>query len=140
MSSDGHPTIFYRYGEIRDINEFLARIQGIEFTNAALAARMEKEARFIRALFYERMAFAYGDVPLVTEPTPPDFFPERTPRKEVFDFVIAELDAIDDLPAANEYAAADKGRITRGAVLALKARAFLNAIGWHTDKNAMYAG
>lgn len=139
-ASDGHVAIFYRYSEIRDINEFISRLKNAQLDDTELVSRMEKEARFIRAMQYERMLFAYGDVPLLTEPTPPDFFPERTPRRDVFDFVIAELDAIGDLPMADEYAAADRGRITRGAVLALKARAYLNAIGWHPDKAAMYAG
>ncbi|TKG95014.1 RagB/SusD family nutrient uptake outer membrane protein [Puteibacter caeruleilacunae] len=131
---------FYRYSAIRDINEFLARIPEATFTNEEKREQFTMEARFLRALIYERMVFAYGDVPLITEPTAPDFFPSRTPRLEVFNFVITELDAIGDLPKKSEYSADDAGRITRGAVLALKARAYLNALGWHTDKNAMYAG
>src|SRR3546814_144479 len=103
VSSDPHVTIFYRYREIRDINEFIVRVSNAETEDPELVARMEKEARFIRALLYERMLFAYGNVPLVTAPTPPDFFPEPASRKEVFDFVISELDAIDDLPTVRDY-------------------------------------
>src|SRR3546814_15272939 len=71
VSSDPHVTIFYRYREIRDINEFIVRVSNAETEDPELVARMEKEARFIRALLYERMLFAYGNVPMVTAPTPP---------------------------------------------------------------------
>lgn len=131
---------FYRYDWIRSVNEFITRIPDGDFSDEALRERMTKEARFIRALLYERMLFAYGDVPLIEEPTDAEFFPERTPRLDVFNFVISELDDIDDLPKKSEYGASDAGRITRGAVLALKSRAYLNALGWHSDKNAMYVG
>lgn len=132
---------FYKYSQIADINFFLEALPGAEYSSEALRNRHGAEARFIRALIYERMVLAYGDVPLITEIIPADEYPSRTPRLEVFNWVINELDEIDDqLPSVNEYASADGGRITKGAVLALKARTYLNAIGWHADVAAMYKG
>jgi hypothetical protein len=51
---------------------------------------------------------------------------ERTPRAEVLQFILDELDAAAaQLPTKDQYADADNGRITRGAALALKARVLL---------------
>src|SRR3546814_13604018 len=43
VSSDPHVTIFYRYREIRDINEFIVRVSNAEPEDPELVARMEKE-------------------------------------------------------------------------------------------------
>lgn len=130
---------YYRYDRIADINFFLEALPNAEYTTAGLKESHGAQARFIRALIYERMVLAYGDVPLITEIISADDLPSRTPRLEVFNFVINELNEIESaLPLT--YASEDKGRITRGAVNALKARAYLNAVGWHIDVNAMYAG
>lgn len=130
---------FYRYQDIADINFFLEALPGASFTTEANRARFGAEARFLRAWIYESMLFAYGDVPLLTNTIAPTEQPTRTPRQEIFDFVITELDEIDDL-LPNSYNTENLGRITKGAALALKARTYLNAIGWVSDVNAMYAG
>ncbi|MDO7172658.1 RagB/SusD family nutrient uptake outer membrane protein [Mariniflexile sp. AS56] len=130
---------FYRYPDIASINFFLEALPGAEFETESNRTRFAAEARFFRAWIYESMLFAYGDVPLLTNTITPTDAPSRTPRQEVFNFVISELDAIDkELPES--YDSENMGRITKGAVLALKARAYLNAIGWSSDKNAMYGG
>jgi hypothetical protein len=50
----------------------------------------------------------------------------RTPRTEVLQFILTELDAVAAvLPTNTQYAKADLGRITKGAALALKARVLL---------------
>ncbi len=130
-----------RFVTIRDVNEFLARAPQAEenFSNPELYKRYIAEARFIRAMNYARMNFLYGAVPLITEPTDPDFFPKRTTRKKVFDFVRNELTEIAEvLPEAYSEPGYEV-RITKGAALAVKARHLLNAIDWHTDKAGLYA-
>lgn len=131
---------FYRYNDIRHCNELIARIPDAEFTTPGIAERIEAEARFIRAMLYERMAFLHGDVPLVTEPQGLDYYPSREGQRQVvFDFVISELsDVAKVLPAS--YGTNDEGRITRWAALAMQARAYLNALGWHSNPTAMYDG
>ncbi len=130
---------FYRYPEIADINFFLEALPDADYTSETIRTRHGAEARFLRAYLYERMVLAYGDVPLITTVISPDDYPSRDSRQQVFDFVISELNQIeDDLPEV--YPASDAGRITKGAVLALKSRAYLNAIGWHSDVNGMYTG
>lgn len=135
----GYLDNFYRYSVIADISFFLEALPDAEFTSEETRNRFGAEARFLRAMLYEAMVLAYGDVPLVTSILSADDLPARTPRLEVFNFVISELDAIEnDLPET--YGSGDAGRITKGATQALKARAYLNALGWHSDKTALYAG
>lgn len=52
-------------------------------------------ARLIRAMQYYELVRALGDVPLVTkvlDPDSPELYGERTPRNEVMDFVLEDLD------------------------------------------------
>jgi starch-binding outer membrane protein, SusD/RagB family len=137
LTSDGVLN-FYRYGAIKDCNEFIARIPNAEFTTDGLDTRLTAEARFIRSILYERMVFIHGDVPLVTEPQTLDFFPERAGQREVvFDFILTELDEIAGI-LPDSYSGANEGRITKWAALALKARACLNAVGWHSNPGSLY--
>ena len=70
------------------------------------------EARFLRALAYYHALDMFGNVPLVTDADPiGKFFPKQVGKKALFDYIQAELLAIDgDLvnARANEYARADK--------------------------------
>lgn len=129
---------FYRYDEIADINFFLEALPDAAYTDESLRERHGAEARFIRAWLYERMIFAYGDVALITEVIPVDALPSRNPRKEVFNWLISELEEIAPI-LPEQYEGNDIGRFTKWAALALKARAHINAIGWHDDVSGMYA-
>ena len=136
LASDGFLD-FYKYNEIRQCNEVIARIPEADITSVETANRLEAEARFIRAMLYERMVFLHGGVPLVTEPQTVGFQPSRNERLDVFNFVISELQsAANNLP--DSYGASDMGRVTKWAALALLARANLNAIGWHPSPNQLY--
>lgn len=98
--------------------------------------RYQYEVRFLRAYFYFNLARAYGDVPLITKVLTEEEANQvsRTPVAEVFDFIVKECDDIaDELPvdytklendAANGISP-ETGRITKQAVLALKARTLL---------------
>jgi hypothetical protein len=75
----------------------------------------------------------YGDVPLITTELSFDesFKIKRSPKAEVMDFVSKELDfIIANLPANTGYGAEDRGRITKGAAIALKARINLYEGNW----------
>lgn len=118
------------YVTIRRLNEFIARVPGSP-VDAAWAKKRVAEARFIRAFNYFSMAKRYGGVPLVTKAQaisdpPEELFVKRNTEKEVYDFVISEIDACaNDLPEA--VAAVDYGRPSKYAALALKSRAALYA-------------
>ncbi|MBO0930235.1 RagB/SusD family nutrient uptake outer membrane protein [Fibrella aquatilis] len=123
----------FHYGGIKTTHILLANIDRVPNIDAALKARIIAETRFIRAFHYFQLMTWYGDVPLFTK----DISIEesrtvaRTPRADVLAFVLAELDAAAAaLPTNVQYAAADKGRITKGAAIALKARALLYESRW----------
>ncbi|MCR5890913.1 RagB/SusD family nutrient uptake outer membrane protein [Hymenobacter sp. J193] len=123
----------YHYTGIRKSNVLLAHIDEIPSIDAGLKARYIGEARALRAFHYFQLLTWYGDVPLVTTEIGVTEAQQvtRTPRAQVLDFVLKELDeAAAALPVNTAYAVADRGRFTKGAALALKARVLLYESRW----------
>lgn len=84
------------------------------------------ELRTLRAYFYYQLADSFGDVPLITEDSEAVTEPMATPRAEIYNFVINELnEAAGDL--SRETGAATYGRINFYANRALASRFLLNA-------------
>ncbi|HMH22498.1 MAG TPA: RagB/SusD family nutrient uptake outer membrane protein [Puia sp.] len=115
------------YGVIGKCNLFLDRIKASAI-DATLKSRMTGEIRVIRAYSYFSLISFYGGVPLISKPlTLADSLSlSKTSYDDCMTFVIAELDAAAAL-LPSTYAAADQGRITKGAALAIKSRALLYA-------------
>jgi hypothetical protein len=114
------------YAGIRAANTFMQNVDRIQTTNSALITRLKGEVRTIRAYLFARLAFLYGDVPLVTKELTLEESRAvtRTPVSQVWDFVSKELtDASNELPLNQ----ADRGRVRKGSALALKARYMLYA-------------
>ena len=114
------------YTGIQAANIFMDNVDKVQTTNSQLIDRLKGEVKVLRAYFYIRLAILFGDVPLVTTETTIETAREisRTPVAQVWDFISKELtDASVDLPTTQ----AEKGRITKGTALALKARAMLFA-------------
>ena len=92
------------------------------------------EALFFRAYNYWNLVRTYGGVPLITkvlDVTSPEVYAARSTQQEVIDFIIADLDnAIPKLLKQSQLSAAEMGRVTQGAALALKARAALYQGTW----------
>lgn len=99
-------------------------------TSPEIYARSIAEARFARAFAYHNLIELFGGVPLVTKTLGlNDGQLPRNSKEEVLAFILSELDAAAaDLPAS--YGASDFGRATKGAALAIKARAALYAGNW----------
>jgi starch-binding outer membrane protein, SusD/RagB family len=119
------------YGYIRDLNLFIERATEAKALSETDKKRFLGEARFLRANYYFEMVKRMGGVPLIKESLKYDFSGDPTylqyPRakeSELYDFVIGEAEAVkNDLPVnANE-----KSRATKGAALAMIARAALYA-------------
>lgn len=91
---------------------------------AAAYARIEAEARVLRAYAYFYLVNLFGDVPLIKKPLTPDQFytQTRTPKAEVIQFIYQELDAA---AAGLDWTATDRGRVSRSMALGLKARTAL---------------
>lgn len=86
------------------------------------------EALFLRAYYYTKLVVYYGDVPLVVEPVKTVTEASvmlRTPKEQVIDQILADYTEAAGLLELSYSADADKGRATRGAANALKARAAL---------------
>lgn len=111
------------FKKIRICNNFLENIDRVTLSDAK-AKEYKGQARFIRAYEYFWRSQMYGDFPLVTKTLGvKESFVPRNPKSEVVDFILSELNEISApgyLPLS--YSGDDKGRITRGAALALKAR------------------
>lgn len=121
------------YSGIKTVHVLLENIDRIPDMDEALKSRYIAEARFLRAWHYFHLANWFGGVPLFTS----DISVEesqtisRSSKEEVISFVQSELEAItSDLPANYEYSAEDRGRITRGAAIALNARVSLYDSDW----------
>ncbi|PAW94467.1 RagB/SusD family nutrient uptake outer membrane protein [Mucilaginibacter sp. MD40] len=121
------------YRGIKTCNIFLENVDKVTAMDATLKARMKAEARFIRAWHYYMLETWWGDVPLIDK----DLTIEesktiaRTPKAQVVDFILKELDlAAADLPVNTALAAADRGRVTKGAAIGLKARVLLYENRW----------
>ncbi|RFM29132.1 RagB/SusD family nutrient uptake outer membrane protein [Deminuibacter soli] len=119
------------YHYIRDLNLFIQRDSASKELTADDKKRFLAEGRFLRANFYFEMAKRMGGVPLILTPLDYDFKGDpsylqsaRAKESDIYDFVISEAEAIkNDLPAdVNE-----KSRATKGAALAMEARAALYA-------------
>ncbi|HTF27589.1 MAG TPA: RagB/SusD family nutrient uptake outer membrane protein, partial [Flavitalea sp.] len=119
------------YGYIRDLNLFIERATAAITISEADKTRFVSEARFLRANYYFELVKRMGGVPLITKSMLYDFSGDPTylqePRAKesaVYDFILSEGDAIKDLLPANLN---DKSRASKGAVLAMQARAALYA-------------
>lgn len=116
------------YINIRKVNVFLKNIDVVPVP--AKIPRWKAEARFFRALSYFELIKRYGGVPLVGDKIfndTDDLIPQRNTFAESVDYIVNECDAIKTTVTQEPIAASDWGRISRGAVLALKSRVLLYA-------------
>jgi hypothetical protein len=115
------------YKVVTKTNLFFDKIEDSPI-DADLKRRMIGEMKFLRAYSYFRLISFYGGVPLITKPfaLTDDFSVPRNTYEECLTFVLKELEeAASLLPLS--YPNTQKGRITKGAAMALKSRALLYA-------------
>ena len=94
-----------------------------------LKAEKIADVRGVRAFWIYVMMDYWGNIPLLTEYSASDkVFPSCTPRQEVFNWLITELNEIKDIcPAPTS---ANYGCFTQGAAYTLLAKLYLNADAW----------
>ncbi|MDR0542062.1 MAG: RagB/SusD family nutrient uptake outer membrane protein [Dysgonamonadaceae bacterium] len=122
------------YERIRRINEFLAGMHAFSTFDEQTNSLFEAQARFMRAYLYFQLAKRHGGVILYDDL---NFVRDknRSSAAETWDLIEKDLDyAASVLPV--EWDAANRGRITKGAVYAFKSRAMLYAERWQSAKNA----
>lgn len=124
-SNDFTTGMYYRLAqEVSFCNSFISNAEALN-DDPEVAAYIA-EARFLRAFAYYNLMDFYADVPLVQEVSTD--LPEQSTRREIFDFVEAELLAIQDNlkdSRTNEY-----GRVDKVASWALLSKLYLNAESW----------
>lgn len=89
------------------------------------------EIRGVRAFWYYMLIDYYGNVPIVTDFNDTSN-PTTSSRKEVYEFIVSELNAIKDI-VRDDVTPASYGKITKGVVYTLLAKMYLNAEIWNSD-------
>lgn len=121
------------YEGIKTCHTFLANINRVTAMSEALREKRKAEIRFIRAWLFLELTTWYGDVPHFTQDITLNESKTvvRKPQAEIMAWIHQELDEVAAvLPKREDYAAADNGRITSGAAIALNARAYLYESNW----------
>lgn len=129
------------YNGIHDANFYLENLTGLKFetwenTNdydnwMITYPNFEYEVRFLRAYFYFELVRRYQNVPLITKVVTQAEANAAEPAsaEQIFDFIISECTELSTLLPVDytKMPGSEYGRATRGAALALKARAALYA-------------
>ncbi len=117
-----------RWIAIRKISVFLDRIADVPDMDQSYRQQLIGEVKFIRALNYFEMLKHYGGVPIIAKriQLTDDLNIPRSSVEAVINFIIKDCDeAVNFLPAS--LSSNLRGRATKGAALALKARTLLTA-------------
>lgn len=121
--------------DLRNINFFLEHSH--QCTSEKVRNTYDGEARFFRAYFYFKMVKKFGDVPWydrVLGDKDPDLYKPRTPRTEVLENMMEDLDfAIANLPESKSA-----NYVNKWTALLLKSRICLYEGTWrkyHTEFN-----
>ena len=131
------PRFSHRFTAIRKVTVMLDRVDEVPDITKEYANQLKAESKFIRALNYFEMFKRYGGVPIIDHRLQLDenLKIPRSSVEDVVNFIVKDCDeAIPDLPI-NQLGVL-RGRATRGAALALKARTLLYAASdlFNTDK------
>lgn len=122
-------TYYHLYYTIALCNELIRHCGKDEISKFSVEEQADittysNEARFLRALSYSLVLDLFHKGPFVDENTPSSaFIPEAYNAEQLFNYVVAELNALVDSNALN---ATEYGRATTDAALALLARVYLN--------------
>lgn len=127
-----------RYTGIRMCNQLLENIDRVPQLGADLKQRYIGEAKVLRAFHYYELYTKFGDVPYSTKvlSIKESMAIARTARATVVSNILADLDEVINgnyLPTS--YGADDRGRITRWAAMAMKAKVNLFEGNWAQVKS-----
>lgn len=116
------------YKNIRSCNIYFSQINNAKVDDIQLKNRMTGEVHFLRAYLYHQLVSLYGGVPIVKKAYGLNdaFAVKRDSYSDCISFIAKECDsAALLLPLVQS--GSNMGRVTKGAALALKARALLYA-------------
>ncbi len=126
------------YQMIFRANQTLYYIPQIEFANQSDKNNLLGQAYFLRALCYYNLAVLWGSennsLPIVLEPSKPGDAPAGNNVGKIWEQAEKDLqEAINMLPAA--WDDVNKGRATKGAAYALRAKCRMQQHNWDGAKN-----
>ena len=107
-------------------NQVISILENAEM-DAATRTQVIAEIRGVRAFWYYVLIDMFGNGPLTS-----DFKPEvpgMSSRKELYTFVVSELNAIKDV-VRSQINSSSYGKFTKGAAYTLLAKMYLNAQVW----------
>lgn len=98
--------------------------------SATVSTQATGQAQFLRAYYYFILTNCYGDIPLhLKVETPEELQSPAVPRAEIFLQIESDCkDAVGNLP--DTWTGTDLGRATKGAAMALLAKAYLFQQKW----------
>ena len=121
---------------VRESNKLLDPL--LEFQDDPTIQKSMAEIKTLRALFLYLTIDNYGDVPLVTSFVNADALPFKSTRKEIFDFIVADLESSYPLLSSS----ADKFGPTKDLAFTILAKLYLNSEVYtgeaHYDKAEAY--
>lgn len=121
------------YTYIRTNNMLLEKAEAYDGDQEEIAEYVAV-AKFFRAWNHFVLVNRFGGVPLITTVLDLDseeLYGARNSRYEVVAQILADLDdAIEDLPTEQNIASSDKGKISKWAAKAFKARVLLHEATW----------
>lgn len=129
------------YQAIFRANQVLANVPKITFRDEVKKSRLLGQAYFLRGLYYYNLAVLWGSenksLPIVLDVSTPDIQPAGHTATEVFNQAISDFnEAQKVLPG--EWTGADKGRATKGAALAFRAKAYMQLRDWNSAKQDLF--
>lgn len=118
------------YQGIRAASVFMANIDKVPIKIPNANKNWKAEARFLRAYYYFELVKRYGGVPLMGDKIyniTDDVQLPRSTFDQCITYIVSECDAVKEDLRVDPVDIANLGRVTKGAALALKARALLYA-------------
>jgi hypothetical protein len=115
------------YNAITNCNRILYQIEEDLLPLGNLKAQVIAELKVLRASYYYILCDLYGNVPIVTDfDVPEGYLPTQSSRKEVYDFIVKEInDNVDLLSEVHDQST--YGRFNQWAARTLLAKVYLNA-------------
>lgn len=129
------------YRAIFRANQVLAYVPNIEFNNQNDKDKILGQAFFLRGLYYYYLALLWGgdnnSLAIMLEPSTTSMLPAGHTGLQVYEQAIADFTEAQKL-LPNEWTGDDKGRATKGAALAFRAKTYMQLHKWEEAKSDLY--
>ena len=121
------------YEAIFRSNQVLHYVPDIEFENQDEKDYIIGQAHFLRGMYYYYLGLLWGSenksLPIVLEPSTPGMQPEGAIGADIYAQAIADLGQAEQLLPL-EWGGGDKGRATKGAARAFRAKVYMQQHQW----------